>query len=162
MTFRKSQDSTPYFNSRPCERGDDQIIFHFFFPFISIPAPARGATSAVSGYRLLYSFQFPPLREGRPLDCIVFFLQSSISIPAPARGATWVETTPHGGAANFNSRPCERGDGGLLFFFLGGVISIPAPARGATDQNCRLRRMVEISIPAPARGATRLPSCPAK
>ena len=54
------------FNSRPCARGDCQLFYTLKYGVISIPAPARGATSFpvfVSPNVLL--FQFPPLREGR-------------------------------------------------------------------------------------------------
>ena len=62
---------TPYgenFNSRPCERGDVYCVLWIWLPF---------------------SFQFTPLREGRP-----------------------VKGRRRAALANFNSRPCERGDGG--------------------------------------------------
>ena len=99
------------FNSRPCERGDAsrsagsprRLGISIHAPArgatckwwcalqsvpISIHAPARGATYAVHGTEgNPDTFQFTPLREGRP------------ALPAgiPASG-------------NFNSRPCERGD----------------------------------------------------
>ena len=57
-----------------------------------------------------------------------------ISIPAPARGATSATGCAAAqSTANFNSRPCERGDDTVELEEGGGVkISIPAPARGAT------------------------------
>ena len=55
-------------------------------------------------------FQFPPLREGRPTSAWEITQRREISIPAPARGATsgdMLGDLPE----DFNSRPCERGDG---------------------------------------------------
>ena len=77
------------FNSRPCTRGDDEhenaavcgLIFQ-------IHAPARGATDAYYD-RLLREY---------------------ISIHAPARGATRCDGAAGRGGADFNSRPCTRGD----------------------------------------------------
>ena len=98
---------------------------------ISILAPARGATCRRVIRPEAAPFQFSPLREGRPLVDVtnnngVLFQFSplregrpavpaglhgwkAISILAPARGATH-GTAIHPCAANFNSRPCERGD----------------------------------------------------
>ena len=100
-------------------------------------------------------FQFPPLREGRPV---------------------WHRLNGRSGLY-FNSRPCARGDGASTSILsLEMDISIPAPARGATYYGdaiaCAIvfqfpplregRRETKregsaavcISIPAPARGAT--------
>ena len=144
-----------YFNSRPCERGDQ------------ISEAAKTARSI---------FQFSPLREGRPYSELKLAQSQYISILAPARGATYMEgwkmekgvyfnsrpcergdisgrcsfpCAPH-----FNSRPCERGDGGAVFtipltwYFN----SRPCERGDATGvQSCALHT---ISILAPARGAT--------
>ena len=81
-----------------------------FYNFaISIPAPARGATTTTRRNALAILFQFPPLREGR---------RSSARPPRPC--------------GNFNSRPCERGDLYPVGENEDGSISIPDPARGAT------------------------------
>ena len=55
-----------YFNSRPCARGDIMLMPDYGNVMISIPAPARGATTAMQN------------KISKPF----------ISIPAPARGAT--------------------------------------------------------------------------
>ena len=56
-----------YFNSRPCERGDfENVAFIMARQYISIHAPARGATATV----------------------LYFSMEMTISIHAPARGAT--------------------------------------------------------------------------
>ena len=100
-----------------------------------------------------------------------------ISIHAPARGATPAGAKAVLAVQNFNSRPCERGDGlragqdfiqhyfnsrpcergdlPLLLYIVLPVISIHAPARGATLCHDCLMDVAEISIHAPARGATR-------
>ena len=79
----------------------------------------------------------------------------SISIHAPAGGAT---NHPDGERqeADFNSRPCGRGDTkrspGL---HRRQAISIHAPAGGATKDVLNGWKMMVISIHAPAGGATR-------
>ena len=98
-----------YFNSRPCERGDKNAVIT----------------------RIMFRFQFSPLREGRPhVRCI---------------------KAPH---IDFNSRPCERGDRGGLSLIGEADISILAPARGATKMPFVYHMYIIISILAPARGAT--------
>ena len=78
--------------------------------YVSIHAPARGATPNLGriferkmfqftplregrrkedcDWKLNLGFQFTPLREGRRNDVNNFFGGSSVSIHAPARGAT--------------------------------------------------------------------------
>ena len=55
------------------------------------------------------TFQFTPLREGRPDPDYTDAAKALISIHAPARGAPY-RASCASCAANFNSRPCERGD----------------------------------------------------
>ena len=57
------------------------------FPYISIPAPPRGATADRANHYLAASFQFPPLREGRRGFASCGRNIQRISIPAPPRGA---------------------------------------------------------------------------
>ena len=78
--------------------------------YISIPAPARGATQALYGWAITALFQFPPLREGRPVLETIEALYYGISIPAPARGATQRDRSDKKQLFHFNSRPCARGD----------------------------------------------------
>ena len=109
--------SIPYFNSRPCGRGD----------------PRDTQVSPLS-----YEFQFTPLREGRrwtaqstPIlshfnsrpcgrgDLVrrPHILQPQfISIHAPAGGATDAHALTHTAPPYFNSRPCGRGDQGIPKF----------------------------------------------
>ena len=79
---------------------------------ISIHAPPRGATCTAHRAKSPASFQFTPLREGRPADYGAGSGGAAISIHAPPRGAT----RPNGAAA----RNCP--------------ISIHAPPRGATEE----------------------------
>ena len=102
--------------------------------FISIHAPARGATPLQYAYGALYG----------------------ISIHAPARGATveyeykhrkvkFQSTLPRGERQNKGKQTAHGSD-----------ISIHAPARGATSATGLFWQMLFISIHAPARGATKL------
>ena len=78
------------FNSRPCARGDPKGDTGAPFTYISIPAPARGATFSDDPIaQAIYRFQFPPLREGRRAAVEEDISELKISIPAPARGATF-------------------------------------------------------------------------
>ena len=149
-----SPQRRPYFNSRPCERGDASQAPRFHQAAISILAPARGATDSTAIRWYIQAFQFSPLREGR------------------LHPSTYKIAKSH-----FNSRPCERGDHLLteynadtgLFQFsplregrptqyvlrsASQFISILAPARGATIPPEDLVFGTVISILAPARGAT--------
>ena len=148
----------PYFNSRPRARGDfDGIPYLPENRLISIPAPARGATSWTLEPFRAYEFQFPPPREGRPLLLRNSSMLKYISIPAPARGATRAGSRATCEGWYFNSRPRARGDYENILEVGRCLISIPAPARGATLL-IRLHIVYcAISIPAPARGATRAP-----
>ena len=144
--------------------------------FISIHAPARGATVAddqfVRGIIFQFTplregrlstafanmvdveFQFTPLREGRPrasLPVMRFFIFQFTPL-REGRPKSW-----RGGTndfLDFNSRPCERGDLRRGRTFTAGRISIHAPARGATGWMYRTGLGCVISIHAPARGAT--------
>ena len=75
-----------YFNSRPRERGFNMKKYWDVQRFISIHAPARGASMLLPVLVVWYVFQFTPPREG----LLVERLAICISL-------------------NFNSRPRERG-----------------------------------------------------
>ena len=108
-------------------------VFSAICDSISIHAPARGAT------------QGPP-QGGQG--------QTLISIHAPARGATSAGDQERCPGADFNSRPCERGDAAREVVRKRANISIHAPARGATAAAAACCCRPLISIHAPARGAT--------
>ena len=78
-----------YFNSRPCGRGDVTKAPRRYFFFISIHAPAGGATRGTQS------------GGDSPI----------ISIHAPAGGATRFLFSCEKRKHYFNSRPCGRGDG---------------------------------------------------
>ena len=143
-----------YFNSRPCERGDGAYLLSH--------TPQN-------------TFQFSPLREGRPVRDGLDAARTDFNSRPCERGDSFPGDQPrqrfyfnsrpcergdrmaghvHVYDMNFNSRPCERGDAAYKIEQDTGLISIPAPARGATqkEQDCQSYR--QISIPAPARGAT--------
>ena len=143
------------FNSRPSARGDH-----------------TGSLKAIA----YISFQFTPLREGRP-DYIASVSGTVYFNSRPsARGDRWLYTQPSF-SRHFNSRPSARGDwrNGNTYCRFG--ISIHAPPRGATDgadacnpfqnhfnsrpsargdsgQGGKQRVLPHISIHAPPRGAT--------
>ena len=120
------------FNSRPSARGDTLVEKVKKLPDISIHAPPRGATHCLCFLRPQYSFQFTPLREGRP-DCAgTRRLRKRISIHAPPRGATRFRGGTPQRPSYFNSRPSARGDRREMRKPHGGGISIHAPPRGAT------------------------------
>ncbi len=191
--------SAKYFNSRPCERGDtSNVNAYASSAIISIHAPARGATSrGYPGRQTTWTFQFTPLREGRlqqlrlaavaplfqftPLREGRPFRQDSAGITGKFQFTPLREGRPGcaclmSSSSNFNSRPCERGDGISAKRIAKELISIHAPARGATIHRheggpqsrfqftplregrplLRGRRIkiMAISIHAPARGAT--------
>ena len=120
------------FNSRPCGRGDAVGVEHIgaallfqFTPlregrlesqadavrgmFISIHAPAGGATCRGNRRFCTFLFQFTPLREGRrakrwPNFWTPYFNSRPCGRGDPGRSRRL--TAP----AYFNSRPCGRGD----------------------------------------------------
>ena len=64
------QAEKTYFNSRPCGRGDAAKQVARWMKTISIHAPAGGATGfATMSAAGSMTFQFTPLREGRPFGC---------------------------------------------------------------------------------------------
>ena len=99
-----------YFNSRPSARGDRMSGSNIVPAVISIHAPPRGATGEKQTYEIdgtisihapprgatffpicwncCRTFQFTPLREGRPGHSQYFARLHTISIHAPPRGAT--------------------------------------------------------------------------
>ncbi len=100
---------------------------------VSIHAPARGATQTVTNGRTYTEFQSTPPRGGRRVIVGVLSEDMFVSIHAPARGATKMQSNKK--------------------YF--SVVSIHAPARGATRHRCGTAvRLVVVSIHAPARGAT--------
>ena len=110
---------------RPVEVGSEEAI--------SIPAPAQGATAQNVQITVVYLFQSPPPRRGRPTGPSAQRELKVFQSPPPRRGRRLVVRV-----------------GGVIL-----KISIPAPAQGATRRDCNELWKQDISIPAPAQGATR-------
>ncbi len=119
------------FNPRPRARGDLREEVPLLLEFVSIHAPARGATLSCATNRASLKFQSTPPREGRRVY--------------------QARTRMFGG---FNPRPRARGDEAFVECAQAHFVSIHAPARGATRRLPERRQLVEVSIHAPARGAT--------
>ena len=99
-----------YFNSRPSARGDGwRILQRPRRDVISIHAPPRGATAW--GWSTAHSatFQFTPLREGRPRKSTSFSATKNFNSRPSARGDKRQENNTQNGR-DFNSRPSARGD----------------------------------------------------
>ena len=164
--------STPPHGGRPRSAGAVRRL-----PTVSIHAPARGATAAVSMPRRVASFNPRPRTGGDAIQCAASAGRQRVSIHAPARGATsaadqhrgmsgvFQSTPPHGGrpsavplrsiARRFNPRPRTGGDiRPLERVAAPSRVSIHAPARGATVEPLAMSLSARVSIHAPARGAT--------
>ena len=125
---------------------------------ISIHAPARGATLQRSEYIGGNRFQFTPLREGRlqqlrlaavsPLFQFTPLREGRRTVSSTRACLPLFQFTPlregrrrwgqgrRSRPADFNSRPCERGDTAAAVDQERMNISIHAPARGATGAGC--------------------------
>ena len=104
-----------HFNSRPSARGDLRNLVNIVnSKEISIHAPPRGATNRRDARPAVPTFQFTPLREGRPFPFSWPFSAFRISIHAPPRGATRFRLSSVGELKNFNSRPSARGDSSIF------------------------------------------------
>ena len=142
--------------------------------YISIHAPPRGATSALSNGGYEYRFQFTPLREGRRQCSTSMMLFAEFQF-TPLREGRLFPNSRICQKSYFNSRPSARGDAAAESILRVVRISIHAPPRGATA--CSLPRLRQhrfqftplregrpsrpasfspciISIHAPPRGAT--------
>ena len=200
--FRPVAAGELHSNSRPCERGDSRsgavrpTAALFQFPplregrpsiivrqsrsrMISIPAPARGATTGRQKLHLRRDISIPAPARGATAASRRLCRRTPISIPAPARGATRAIQFRPTSPAYFNSRPCERGDERrskgcfitLRFQFPPLREGRPPPRGGTRWPSYFNSRPCErgdgaaqghpgpagISIPAPARGATCTP-----
>ena len=99
---------------------------------ISIHAPPRGATQCLgicAGNR--HSFQFTPLREGRP-DCSQMHHGRKYFNSRPSARGDFFRPFCRNQLSYFNSRPSARGDYPLPCGAVAWSISIHAPPRGAT------------------------------
>ena len=103
------QNRSKNFNSRPSARGDGIPHYVGRARHISIHAPPRGATWFPICWYSCQTFQFTPLREGRP-----------------------ERRKRNERVCHFNSRPSARGDSCSAKMPVFAAISIHAPPRGAT------------------------------
>ena len=74
------------FNSRPRTGGDSWCPPAQDRWYISIPAPARGATKSVDRKTRATIFQFPPPHGGRPLNAAKATVSSVFQFPPPHGG----------------------------------------------------------------------------
>ena len=122
---------------------------------ISIPAPARGATAFGFVTAVQKFISIPAPARGATRQFARFMEESRISIPAPARGATPGRTHALYGRIYFNSRPCERGDTPSYLAADGTIkFQFPPLREGRPARLLAEQTQSSISIPAPARGAT--------
>ncbi len=122
---------------------------------ISIHAPAKGATRGSHTRRMEGANFNPRSREGSDrLTCGVLVPRPRISIHAPAKGATAACDIVERCGAYFNPRSREGSDILALLAVLRTAISIHAPAKGATTHHVHGFHGFDISIHAPAKGAT--------
>ena len=98
-----------YFNSRPCERGFQNLpVVPLPDIFISIHAPARGASTSNFRMSCHHQFQFTPLREGLQYESGEYSLDNIFQFTPLREGLHFYQCIQivH---VYFNSRPCERG-----------------------------------------------------
>jgi len=121
------------FNPRPRTGGDEKTLLQHSAVYVSIHAPARGATWSTSLPTSSSSFQSTPPHGGRPS---IYPCSKSIK--------------------SFNPRPRTGGDLSAVNSFRSYLVSIHAPAREATVYHFLLYLPNQVSIHAPARGATQM------
>ena len=99
-----------YFNSRPSARGDLSGALFFVPPsyFNSRPS-ARGDKALFASAFVAHTFQFTPLREGRPPPESLYIVGTYFNSRPSARGDSLFAQSPDS-QFYFNSRPSARGD----------------------------------------------------
>ena len=115
--------------------GDIFLVLFDSTHFVSIHAPAWGATSTSANHVANMAFQSTPPHGGR---LRALYASSSVD--------------------SFNPRPRMGGDAQNRKVFASDWVSIHAPAWGATDVVDGAAQAPDVSIHAPAWGATLLPS----
>ena len=148
-----------YFNPRSREGSDEFDIYnHIASKFISIHAPAKGATRLMQRAQVLFLISIhAPAKGATKTASIMMMACVIISIHAPAKGATKIchfysarlqNFNPRSREGsdllplclkniklgNFNPRSREGSDISSPHCFHFGSISIHAPAKGATEQ----------------------------
>ena len=97
------------FNPRPCTRGDKKFKPPSTCLFVSIHAPARGATDDIRKMLRFPRFQSTPLHEGRLKKYNPVVLYGGFN-PRPCTRGDSLVPFPLLGQYRFNPRPCTRGD----------------------------------------------------
>ena len=101
-----------YFNPRSREGSDASFVQAYNINlFISIHAPAKGATQSFFPLKCSFQFQSTPPRRERRFVGTVTNQYTLISIHAPAKGATYWWSGQVVCKPNFNPRPREGSDG---------------------------------------------------
>ena len=126
-----AQMRRPCFNPRPRMGGDLFCLMHDAISYVSIHAPAWGATNMSTSVASAGLFQSTPPHGGRQRN-----IQNRRGIKC------------------FNPRPRMGGDNFASFASLINLVSIHAPAWGATWADGCNRSNRSVSIHAPAWGAT--------
>ena len=168
-----------YFNPRSRDGSDGFPLLQYLLTYITIHAPAKGATHFPLCPSVHSHYFNPRSREGSDLTPFcVLRCSLCISIHAPAKGATSTKMIVTPAAVISIHAPAKGATSGSKYDAFFSVISIHAPAKGATvgkfgnkeygcDFNPRSREgsdyftpfiflITPISIHAPAKGATRL------
>ena len=144
-----------YFNPRSREGSDGRTIAANCIKFISIHAPAKGATKSIPGQRNRIQFQSTLPRRERQQVCVDNMMREIISIHAPAKGATIVSPYSSIPLFAFQSTLPRRER-------LASVRYAACPFRFQSTLPRRERLLLpfftsftdQISIHAPAKGAT--------
>ena len=123
-------------------------------PYISIHAPAKGATPSKTMCPSFNSFQSTLPRRERPTKIYDPNNEFDISIHAPAKGATKGDTTELKEYADFNPRSREGSDriarkSPMCIHYFN-----PRSREGSDRINTGRFALSQISIHAPAKGAT--------
>ena len=128
--------------------------------FVSIHAPARGATSRSFLMCDPISFQSTRPRGARPAATATTIITPAVSIHAPARGATRGVGRVDLGKDCFNPRAREGRDHAAAETRRAQIRFNPRAREGRDLSAGRSRGVRQgVSIHAPARGATRQESC---
>ena len=123
--------------------------------FISIHAPAKGATRPLTRPSSSARYFNPRSREGSDSTlCGGNLFLICISIHAPAKGATSDASSGSIGRSYFNPRSREGSDQAAAKESRGGGNFNPRSREGSDVGRCNLERLTAISIHAPAKGAT--------
>ena len=145
-----------HFNSRPSARGDgvEPVYGEWILTFQFTPL-REGRPGWLLWFGFIVGFQFTPLREGRRYSPRISALRSRFQF-TPLR-----EGRREGGRADsqhhdFNSRPSARGDRCIVHREGSGIVFQFTPLREGRRADDYQLSAAQISIHAPPRGATNL------